>query len=218
MENMNLVRLIQQGWIATYPLILFSVLTLAILAERMFVMRNSVSSTRTVTELLVPLLTRGAFDSAISISNKHEKSLSAKIFQSSFLSTENGQTLQEVSEKLEERRFEEVHNLKQNIWVLGTIASSAPFIGLLGTVIGIIKSFHSMSVMRTGGFSVVAGGISEALVATAAGLAVAIVAVIAYNYLQTKIAGINTEIKINSAKVLEAYKEGRRINGIREAG
>lgn len=218
MENMNLVTLIQQGWIATYPLILFSILTVAILADRMFAMRNALSSTRTVTDLLVPPLTGGDFDSAISICDKHEKSLSAKIFQSSFLSTGNGQTLQEISEKLEERRFEEVHNLKQNIWVLGTIASSAPFIGLLGTVIGIIKSFHSMAVMGTGGFSVVAGGISEALVATAAGLAVAIVAVIAYNYLQTKIAGINTEIKINSAKVLDAYKEGRRINGIREAG
>src|SRR5262249_51409266 len=99
---------------------------------------------------------------------------------------------------------------------LGTIGSSAPFIGLLGTVVGIIKSFHTMSVAGTGGFSVVAGGISEALVATAAGLVVAIIAVMSYNYLQTKVAIINTVLKINSTKFFEAYKEGRKNDGNRE--
>ncbi|MGH7889121.1 MAG: MotA/TolQ/ExbB proton channel family protein [Thermodesulfobacteriota bacterium] len=212
---MDLVKLMHQGWIATYPLILFSILTVAILAERMFAMRDAVSSTKTITSLLLPHLTGGDLDSAISISDKHKKSLSARIYHP-VLTQEKGKTLEEVSAQLDEKRFEEVHNLRQNIWVLGTIASSAPFVGLLGTVIGIIKSFHSMAVMGTGGFSVVAGGISEALVATAAGLLVAIVAVIAYNYLQTKIANINTEIKINSAKFLEAYKQGKKINGNRE--
>ena len=75
-----------------------------------------------------------------------------------------------------------------------------------------------MAQLGTGGFSVVAGGISEALIATAMGLVVAIVAVIAYNYFQTKIATINTVVKINSVKFLEAYKEGRRLNGNRETG
>ena len=71
--------------------------------------------------------------------------------------------------------------------MLGTVGVSAPFIGLLGTVIGIIKSFTNMAVEGSGGFAVVAGGISEALVATALGLAVGIVAVVFYNYFHTKL-------------------------------
>lgn len=215
MEGINLIELINDGWIATYPLILFSVLTIAILAERMFVLNNIVSSIRELTQKVLTHLNSGDFDSALSICQGKDKSLPAKIY-GPILSTDNVRELSEISDKLDQKRFEEVHNLKRNVWVLGTIGSSAPFIGLLGTVIGIIKSFHNMAVVGTGGFSVVAAGISEALVATAAGLAVAIVAVIAYNYLQTKMGNINTEIRINSAKFLEAYKQGRRANGARE--
>lgn len=66
--------------------------------------------------------------------------------------------------------------------LVGTIASAAPFVGLLGTVLGIIRAFHTISLNTGGGISTVAGGISEALVATAAGLAVAIPASMIYNY------------------------------------
>ena len=84
----------------------------------------------------------------------------------------------------------------------GTVASSAPFIGLLGTVVGIIKSFESMAIAGTGGFAVVAAGISEALVATALGLGIAIIAVIFYNYFQTRIGTLNGLFRIQVAKVL----------------
>jgi biopolymer transport protein ExbB len=98
--------------------------------------------------------------------------------------------------------FEETQKLKKHLWILGTVASSAPFIGLLGTVVGIIKSFESMAIAGTGGFAVVAAGISEALVATALGLAVAIIAVIFYNYFQTRIGNLNALFRIQVAKVL----------------
>ena len=98
--------------------------------------------------------------------------------------------------------FEETQILKKNLWILGTVASSAPFIGLLGTVVGIIKSFESMAIAGTGGFAVVAAGISEALVATALGLAVAIIALIFYNYFQTRISSVNGIFRIQVAKVV----------------
>jgi biopolymer transport protein ExbB/TolQ len=72
----------------------------------------------------------------------------------------------------------------------------------LGTVVGIIKAFENMAVEGTGGFAVVAAGISEALVATALGLAVAIIAVVFYNYFQTRISNINGLFRIQVAKVL----------------
>ena len=108
-----------------------------------------------------------------------------------------------------ERRFEEVERLKGSLWILGTVAASAPFIGLFGTVVGIVKAFHNMSVLGSGGFAVVAGGISEALIATALGLIVAIVALIFYNYFQTRLDRIEAALTIGSARVLEALRVER---------
>jgi biopolymer transport protein ExbB len=72
--------------------------------------------------------------------------------------------------------------LEARLALLGTIANAAPFVGLLGTVIGIIRAFHTISLNTGGGITTVSGGISEALVSTAAGLAVAIPASMTYNY------------------------------------
>jgi biopolymer transport protein ExbB len=81
-------------------------------------------------------------------------------------------------------------DLKRGIWIIGTIGSLAPYVGLLGTVIGIIRAFQAMAEHGAGGFEVVAAGISEALVATAAGLFVAIVALMFFNYLQVRVGAI----------------------------
>lgn len=215
MQSLNLIELIQQGWLATYPLIICSILMVAILGERIFAFSGIAASTRKLTSLVVPPLTRGDFGAALSVCNKHRKSVQARLYHSILVEEKTANPV-DVIEKLEDNRYEEVRDLKQNIWILGTIGSSAPFIGLFGTVVGIIKSFHNMSIAGTGGFSVVAGGISEALVATAAGLVVAIIAVIAYNYLQVRVAAINAELRINHSKFIQAYKQGRTGNGDRE--
>jgi biopolymer transport protein ExbB/TolQ len=101
--------------------------------------------------------------------------------------------------------FEETQHLRKHLWILGTVASSAPFIGLFGTVVGIIKAFESMAVSGTGGFAVVAAGISEALVATALGLAVAIIALVFYNYFQTRIGSLTALFRIQVARVLRHF-------------
>ena len=80
-------------------------------------------------------------------------------------------------------------DLERNLGILGTLGNNAPFIGLFGTVLGIIKAFADLSHNQTGGAAAVMSGISEALVATAVGLMVAIPAVIAYNYFQGRIRG-----------------------------
>ncbi|MGQ0794096.1 MAG: MotA/TolQ/ExbB proton channel family protein [Deltaproteobacteria bacterium] len=212
MEGLNYMDLIRQGWLATYPLIFGSALMVGVIMERLFALRGGASSMGNLAERILPTMAKGDFPSAASICKENLKNPLAKIFHSS-IQKQQGKTIDEISVGVEERRFEELQNLKRNIWILGTIGSSAPFIGLFGTVIGIIKSFNSMAQAGTGGFSVVAAGISEALVATALGLLVAIIALIAYNCLQVRVGDINTAIKINSAKLMEAFREGRRANG-----
>ena len=97
--------------------------------------------------------------------------------------------------KLGRRISETILSLKSYMWVLGTIGNAAPFIGLFGTVVGIIKSFQTIEATGKSGFSVVAGDLSEALIATAAGILVAVVAVMFYNYLQNRIKDTSLEFR-----------------------
>ncbi len=209
----NLAELIEKGGLVAYPLIFCSVISVAVILEKFWDLRGIVSSTEELTDAIVPSLSKETQESSLYICGHYKRSPFASIY-GYLLSLGRNKSLKQATDFLEEKRFEEVHKLKGRIWILGTIGSSAPFIGLLGTVVGIIKSFHSMSVAGTGGFPVVAAGISEALIATALGLVVAIVAVVFYNYFQIKINNINIELKISSSKFLEAYKEWRHTHGI----
>jgi biopolymer transport protein TolQ len=96
----------------------------------------------------------------------------------------------------------ELNRMTQLVPFLATTGSSTPFIGLFGTVWGIMKSFHGIGLRGTASLAVVAPGISEALVATAAGLAAAIPAVIAFNFFTQKIRTMNTELQSFSSDLL----------------
>jgi biopolymer transport protein ExbB len=204
--------MIRQGALVTYPLIAMSIVTITIICERLWSLRGLVAGTLRVAGSLVGRLQKGDFKGALATAQQEKSAPAARIFRD-VISQQDGESLEYLSEVAEDRRFEEIEALKGAIWVLGTVGVSAPFIGLLGTVIGIIKSFHNMSVQGSGGFAVVAGGISEALIATALGLAVAIIAVIFYNYFQTKLERVESAMTIASDRVLEAIRIGRRTHG-----
>jgi biopolymer transport protein ExbB len=92
-----------------------------------------------------------------------------------------------VAEAMVGRKAHERMRLERNLAFLGTLGNNAPFIGLFGTVLGIIRAFHELSGNQAGGVAVVMAGISEALVATAVGLMVAIPAVIGFNYFNRRV-------------------------------
>ena len=200
-QGLDLIEIIHKGAIATYPLILLSIISVTVVLERLWSLRNIGSITLRITESLLEPIKRGQRDLAIAICRQNSNSPAGRIFLN-ILDKEESRQLETANVFASEAMFEETQNLKKHLWILGTVASSAPFIGLLGTVVGIIKSFESMAIAGTGGFAVVAAGISEALVATALGLAVAIIAVIFYNYFQTRIANLNGLFRIQVAKVL----------------
>lgn len=96
-----------------------------------------------------------------------------------------------------------VAQLKAGVWMLGTAGALLPFAGLLGTVLGVMSSFSAIGEAGTGGFAVVSAGISEALIATAAGLFVALEAIIFFNYLQAAIGGAARELALVGDELLE---------------
>jgi len=213
-EGLSVLDMIQQGWISTYPLIMFSMVTLSIIFERAWSLRGLVTQSLQLDDSIRAPIEKGDFKSALTTSQTQGSTPAGRIF-SDVLARDKSDSMEYLSDLTEDKRFEEVEALKGPLWVLGTVSSSAPFIGLFGTVVGIIKAFHNMALMGSGGFSVVAAGISEALIATALGLGVAIIAVIFYNYFQTKIERIETALTIASNRVLDAIHLERQANGVR---
>ena len=107
-----------------------------------------------------------------------------------------------ASEIMNAHRLEARLKLEKHLIVLGTLGNSAPFIGLFGTVVGIIKAFRDLALAGTGGPTIVAAGIAEALVATAAGLAVAIPASIFYNYFMKRVQTMAVQMESVQIRIL----------------
>ena len=205
-QGLNLLEIIHKGAIATYPLILMSIISVAVVLERLWSLRNIGNATLRLSESIMDPITNGQKDLALAMCRQNAQSPAARIFMN-VISRYAGENLERVSALAAEAMFEETQKMRKHLWILGTVASSAPFIGLLGTVIGIIKSFESMAIVGTGGFTVVAAGISEALVATALGLGVAIIALIFYNYFQTRIGNLNGLFRIQVGKILQKMSQ-----------
>jgi len=115
-----------------------------------------------------------------------------------------------MKEAIEDTGRHVVHELERYINTLGTIASISPLLGLLGTVIGMVKVFSAITVAGVGNPSVLAGGISEALITTAGGLAVAIPVQIAYNYFMSRINKFVRDIETSTNMLLETFGEMQR--------
>ena len=212
-QSISIIDLVMQGWYVTYPLIAMSVMVTSILIERIWLMLGMAASIDDVTESACTALVAGDTAGASgTVQEAMVTSPAARVYAPLFplLGRSSVDDLLEYGER---RRLDEVRRLKGNIWLLGTVAASAPFIGLLGTVIGIIKSFHQMAVMGTGGFAVVAAGISEALVATALGLLVAILALLFFNYFQVKIGNIDTQLRVGLGRFVEAGAVAGMVGG-----
>ena len=97
--------------------------------------------------------------------------------------------------------------LRRNLWILGTVGATAPFVGLFGTVVGIMHAFRKMAETGQGGFTVVAAGISEALITTAGGIAVAIAAVVLYNVFNVHVNRLAVVLRLLTDEVQEVVGE-----------
>jgi biopolymer transport protein ExbB len=212
MQNQfSILAMIMQGWYATYPLLIISVVCVTIIFERIWGLWGLNTRAARVADGLIGLLRQGKFKEALD-RLQARPSPCERVFHD-LISEAQSADRARLEEVDEERRFAESIQLRGPIWVLATSGASAPFIGLFGTVVGILVAFQSMAVMGTGGFSVVAAGISEALISTALGLVVAIIAVIFYNYFSQKVEAINATIHICATRLIDAALAGRQANG-----
>lgn len=178
MEHMTLAQMLKVS--ITMPLLLLlSILVVAQAMERLYVFWIAERVPHGLWVRLKALLEDGEKSEAMSLA-RHSQGLMAQAF-ARMLSLEKPGTEKLIEEFQLYRQHMQI-NLSRRIGFFGTISFIAPLVGLLGTVLGIMRAFHDLSVAGAGGPSVVAAGISEALVSTAAGIGVAVASAVLYNY------------------------------------
>jgi biopolymer transport protein ExbB len=198
----NIWDFIKAGGFAMWPLLICSILLWTVVIERFWVLWGILDKCKDFQEKVIPVLFKQQFDIASDMC-KGEKLPVEKLCKFAI----SKRSAAHADEKIETKRKEILHDLKKPLWILGTIGASAPFIGLFGTVVGIIRSFHSIATTGTSGFTVVSAGISEALIATAAGIVVAVIAVVFYNYFNMRLNRIGLYLKGFSDELLESFEK-----------
>jgi len=194
------------AWVI-YLLILASVFTLAVIVERVLVLRKEQRFFCDFRSALGDHLDRGDVKSAAALAQK-SLGAAAALLRAGLARPEAGPAA--VEERLAAARIEAKYQLERRLWVLGTLGNNAPFIGLFGTVLGVIKAFADLAGAEGAGPEVVMAGLSEALIATAVGLLVAIPAVMAYNYLMKRAGELLADVDSLSRRLLAALKESSR--------
>ena len=194
-------NLVRDEWVILSLLLAWSLAGLTVICERFYALWNILPRSETFKNRVVDALEHGDLGKAAALCEMYPVPL-AEVFERGLQVYQK--TPNKTAEAVTSQRAAAVLSLKRYLWALGTVGSSAPFVGLFGTVVGILKAFQSMSVAGTGGFKVVSQGIAAALVATAAGLLVAIYAVIAYNYFVSRIGTIAMQYKLFSEEFLTA--------------
>ena len=197
-------NLVKDEWVILALLLVWSLAGLTVICERLYALWNILPKSEQFKNRVIGALEAGDIGKAAALCEMSQVPL-AEVFERGLHVFQK--TPHKTAEAVTSQRGAAVLSCKRYLWALGTVGSSAPFVGLFGTVVGILKAFQSMSVAGTGGFKVVSQGIAAALVATAAGLLVEIYAVIAYNYFVSRVNGIAMQYKLYGEEFLTALGE-----------
>lgn len=208
------------GWLAkgvVFVLLILSAYSIAVMIERWVTYRSARKQSRLFTPAVAECLKDGRVDEAIALGEQYNKSHLAKVLVSGLHELQAharskdipGEIIEASKRALERATAIEIENLKRGLGGLATIGATAPFVGLFGTTVGIINAFTGMKTEETAGIAAVAGGIAEALVATAFGLFVAVPAVWAFNYFTNRVETFTVEMDNSSSELIDYFLKKR---------
>jgi biopolymer transport protein ExbB/biopolymer transport protein TolQ len=206
----------EMGWFAigiVAVLFIMSAFSIAVMIDRYLAFNAARKQSRSFAPAVAGALREGKIDEAIRVAERNKKSHLAKVvtaglqeFRAHAESAEIPGEEIEASKRALERAEAIVHaELKRGLGTLATVGSTAPFVGLLGTVAGILNAFVGISNQHVTGLAAVAGGIAEALVTTAIGLFVAIPAVWMFNYFTNKVEAFDVEMDNSSSELIDYF-------------
>jgi biopolymer transport protein ExbB/biopolymer transport protein TolQ len=206
----------QMTWLGkavVIALFVMSAWSIGIMIDRFLAYSSAKKQSRAFAPAVAGALREGKLDEAIKIADRYKKSHLAKVvvaglqeFRAHQESTEIPGEEIEASKRALDRSEAIVHaELKRGVANLATIGSTAPFVGLFGTVVGIINAFKGIATEKSAGLGAVAAGISEALVTTAVGLFVAVPAVWMYNYFTSQLEAFDVEMGNSSSELVDYF-------------
>jgi biopolymer transport protein ExbB len=198
--DQSLWEILQEHY-SMWVILALSVLAVTVALERMVVLWRFLERARTLADVVTRCLTRGALDEGRSACERSRSPL-AEVFLVGYerLGRSQRKTLHGAVNR---ERLRVATSLKSHLWIIGTTGAVSPFVGLFGTVVGIMAAFGEIQKTQETGLRVVSGGISVALYATAAGILVAVLAVVIYNYFNQRLARIAVELKLYTDEFLE---------------
>lgn len=183
-----------------WALVVCSVVAVAIVIERLYYFATQHSDTRALLGEIAVRINKGDIQGALRLCNE-SKGMLPRILSHGLLRGDKDRA--DISEALSVALMENLNLLDRNLPVIGTIAVIAPFVGLFGTVLGIIRAFQDIALKGNSTPAVVAAGVSEALITTAAGLFVAVISVIFFNYFKARIKTITQELTVAANQLAE---------------
>lgn len=213
--GIDIVRILSEmnafSWVIVGTLLLGAVGSLAVLLERTFVLMATRNRAAQLAEATHDALQNGRYDQVLQAATAGKTAELAVILRTGIETWQHARRRQRSAQEALEltrrelARLAEVQSagLRRGFSVLATVGSVAPFVGLLGTVVGIIEAFGKIAEQGSGGLGVVSGGISEALVVTALGLVVAIPAVLAFNFLTGKAEALDRQLQAAAGEFLD---------------
>ncbi len=197
------------GGILMLPIILCSIAVIAISVERFWTLNPTKIAPKSQLGQVWTWIRDNELDSD-RLKQLRRSSQLGKILAAGLSNSRQGRDV--MKDSIEEAASQVVHDLERFVGALGTIAAIAPLLGLLGTVIGMIKVFTALNLEGTGNATVLAGGISEALITTAAGLTVAIPAMIAHRFFVRRVDSLVVAMEQESVKLVDALHGDRRVD------
>lgn len=204
-ENLSFTALLQKGGVTVVLLGFLSIFSIAVMLERAWTFHKFRKGLRA----FFPALSQTVMENGVGVAAKlcsANTSPIAPVFLAGY--GKKGMGRDEVSRAMELAGRAELVRLERFLGVLGTIGSTAPFVGLFGTVLGIIRAFSDLAIAQGASPAAVADGIAEALVATATGLFVAVPAVVAYNYFVRAASRHALELETLSSEFIEPISRG----------
>lgn len=196
------------GWLMV-PIILCSIVTVAICLERLWTLNRSKLAPSNLLAEIWSNIQAGRLNGD-AIKNLRRESALGLILAAGLSNSHAGRDV--MKESIAEAASYVIHDMERYLNTLGTVASVTPLLGLLGTVIGMIKVFSDIMIHGAGNAALLAGGISEALLTTGAGLTVAIPALIMHRYFQRKIDTVVVTMEQEATKLVDALHSERNVS------
>ncbi|KZY39867.1 MULTISPECIES: MotA/TolQ/ExbB proton channel family protein [unclassified Oleiphilus] len=201
-----MLDLLKPGGIIMFPLLLCSVLALAIIIERFWTLRVSRLAPKVLVQDLWAAIKKKELNSR-KLKELKEAAPLGRVLAAGLANARHGREI--MKESIQEEASHVVHEMERFLTALGTIAVITPLLGLLGTVIGMIKVFAQLQLEGAGNAAALAGGISEALITTAAGMTVAIPALIFHRYFLRRVDEIVVDMEQESLRLVEVIHGDR---------